>query len=121
LTLSRSFATPCRKILDETILKLFAQMGIIAQKRRVLTMTSAFSPPSDRKRAAEFLMPLLDGSYADARAVWDRADASPDGRFELTAGLALALLDELMLRYGGPVGAREQIVLTLLDPEVSDD
>jgi hypothetical protein len=82
-------------------------------------VTSAWSPPADRRRAARFLSALLDGTDTDVVALWDAAGAEPGGQFELVGGLAMAYLDELMLRHGGPAGAREQLALTLLDPDVS--
>lgn len=83
-------------------------------------MTSFRSPASDQRRAAQFFSALLDGTFEDAVAVWDRADREPGGRYELICGLAMAGLEALLHRYGGPSGLREQLALTLLDPDVSD-
>ena len=84
-------------------------------------MTSAFSPPSDRRAAVELLLAVLDGGFDDGMAVLDRAEATPhnDGRYELISGLVSTALDALMLAHGGPAGAREQLALVLLDPDVS--
>jgi hypothetical protein len=90
-------------------------------------VTSAFSPASDRQRAAEFLLPLLDdgvdtdASSRTAMAVLARAEATAqhDGRNELISGLAATAIQALMLAHGGPAGAREQLQLVLLDPEVT--
>jgi hypothetical protein len=76
-------------------------------------MTSAFSPAADRRRAAEFLLAVLDGDVAAGVATLKGAG---DGD-ELVCGLALGCLDLLMQAYGGPVGAREVLELEqLLDP-----
>jgi hypothetical protein len=87
----------------------------------VLKMTSAHSPVSDRRAAAEFLAFVLDGDVDAGMAVLTRAESVPGGRDELVNGLAMTCLDALMLAHGGPIGAREQLELALLDVSLEDD
>ena len=49
----------------------------------------------------------------------DRGDAAQRRPYELISGLVSTALDALMLAHGGPAGAREQLALVLLDPDVS--
>jgi hypothetical protein len=80
---------------------------------------SSFSPPTDRKRAAEILTAVLDGDVAAGVAM----PSAADDRDELVAGLALGIVDLLVRQCGGVSGAREvlKLELKLLDSDVSDD